>query len=313
MYDFMNRALKLGLASPVKEKPFEPIEPAKLSVFDADHPMPADATDAAGVRRWMTKVSEDQLDSMNANSLRAALEAMIVDHKPSAGELEYVDQPPSIPQTGAEWSGMIGRKGSGERVACKIIRPGNWNKSVVLWAHPDGCRSLKGDDPAVKKLLDSGATVLTIDVFPASGLQPTTKPNTKKDLNPPYAGFALTYNRSVLANRAHDLLTAFGVAQTMSGDGSVRVIAFGEQWPRSAARVRRWIAPRRAGGDRSESVRFRQGHRRRRSDAPARRPEIRWHLPASRPWWDSGPNASHQRPPDRPVRLGGEERTRDAR
>src|SRR5439155_9307863 len=59
--------------------------------------------------------------------------------------------------------------------------------------------------------------------------QPAAK--AKRDPNPPYAGFNLGYNRSVIANRVHDLLTAFGVAQTLSGDGSVRVIGLGDRGP----------------------------------------------------------------------------------
>jgi hypothetical protein len=231
MYDFLNRALKLGLPSPVKEKPFEPIEPAQLSVFDAAHPRPADEADAAGVRKWMTKVSDEQLDAMDPPALRAALESILVDHKPSAGEREFVDPPPDFAAGGGTWSGRIGRTGQGERVACKIIRPANANKTVVLWAHPDGCKSLAADDRSVKKLLDRGATVLTIDPFPAHPSPATTKRGNRKDLNPPYAGFMLGYNRAVVANRAHDLLTAFGVGQMLSGDGSVSVVAFGESGP----------------------------------------------------------------------------------
>ena len=232
MYDFMNRALKLGLPTPVKEKPFEPIEPAKLSVFDAEHPRPSDEADAAGVRKWMTKVSDEQLDAMDAPTLRAALQAIVVDHKPSADEREYVDcSPPTFPSAGGEWNGTIARKGSGERVACKIIASANWNKSVVLWAHPDGCKSLSADEPAAKKLLDSGSAVLTVDMFPARPMQTARQPAAKKDPNPPYAGFDLGYNRSVLANRVHELLTAFGTAQLLSDDHSVSVIGFDESGP----------------------------------------------------------------------------------
>jgi hypothetical protein len=99
----------------------------------------------------------------------------------------------------------------------------------VLWAHPGGCKSLVADDPNVKRLLDSGATVLTIDAFPARAPITARQPPSKNDPNPPYAGFDLGYNRSVLANRAHDLLTAFGVAQSFNAN--VRVIGFGESGP----------------------------------------------------------------------------------
>ena len=40
MYNWMNEHLKLGLASPVEEKPFVPVPPKELSVYDAKHPRP---------------------------------------------------------------------------------------------------------------------------------------------------------------------------------------------------------------------------------------------------------------------------------
>ena len=56
MYNFLNEHLKLGQPSPVKEKPFEPIEPKDLSVYDAEHPRPADALDAAGAAQAADRI-----------------------------------------------------------------------------------------------------------------------------------------------------------------------------------------------------------------------------------------------------------------
>ena len=41
MYNWFNKHLKLGQPEPVVEKPFEPIAPADLSVYDQDHPRPS--------------------------------------------------------------------------------------------------------------------------------------------------------------------------------------------------------------------------------------------------------------------------------
>src|SRR5262249_23246065 len=145
-YNFLNKQLRLGLPEPVKEVPFEPVPPKELSVYDADHPRPADELDAAALRKEMTRVSDEQLAALPseeyAKTVAVALGAMVVDHKPSIEEREFVGEAPAIPSTGGNWSGLIARKGTGERVPCTILQPGNWNKSVVLWAHPDGCKSL---------------------------------------------------------------------------------------------------------------------------------------------------------------------------
>jgi hypothetical protein len=233
-YNFLNKQLRLGWPEPVKEQPFEPVPSKELSVYDEQHPRPADEADATTLRKYMTRTSDEQLAAMTPDvyekAVRVALEAMIVDHKPSADEREFVGEAPAIPADGGAWTGAIGRKGFGERVACKIIQPGNWNKAVVLWAHPDGCKSLSTDDPAAKKLLDSGAALIAIDWF-----EPAPKssgPATKRgNPNPPYAAYANGYERTVIANRVHDLLTAFGTAQTLSKDGSVSVVAFGDAGP----------------------------------------------------------------------------------
>jgi len=39
MYNWMNKYLKLGQVEPVVEKPFEPVLPAELSVYDEKHPV----------------------------------------------------------------------------------------------------------------------------------------------------------------------------------------------------------------------------------------------------------------------------------
>jgi hypothetical protein len=237
-YNFLNKQLKLGWPEPVKEQPFEPVPPKELSVYDDAHPRPADEADAKTLRAYMTKTSDEQLHALDAANyeqiVRTALQAMIVDHKPSADERENA---PAFPESFSEactWTGTIGRKGFDERVPCKVMFPANWKKSVVLWAHPDGRKSLAETDPAVKRLLDSGSAVLTIDWFISGDFKPQNPPapapKPRSNPNPPYAGFTLCYERSVIASRVHDFLTAFGTAQTLS-DGDVRVIAFGETGP----------------------------------------------------------------------------------
>src|SRR5205085_5253794 len=46
MYNWFNKHLKLGLTETVEEKPFKPVPPKDLSVYDADHPRPKDEADA---------------------------------------------------------------------------------------------------------------------------------------------------------------------------------------------------------------------------------------------------------------------------
>ena len=55
MYNWFNKHLNLEQTEPVVEKPFVPVPPKELSVFDAEHPRPKDAADAVTLRATMTR------------------------------------------------------------------------------------------------------------------------------------------------------------------------------------------------------------------------------------------------------------------
>ena len=225
MYDFMNAHLKLDQKSPVREQPFVPVPPAQLSAFDKDHPLPADAVDAPTLRKTMTQASDAQLAELAKDNdawtkmIRVALEAMIVDRLPSAGDVEIIESSAAQPPTeeGGEWTGVLSRKGAGERVAFRAIFPRDWKGDVIVWAHPDGCASLS----KALALVDRGSAVLAIDPFIT-----TITPPKANGSNPAYAGFELCYNRSVVANRAHDLLSAIAMAKGWNETRSVKLAGF---------------------------------------------------------------------------------------
>ncbi len=225
MYDFMNAHLKLDQQVPVREQPFVPVPPAQLSVYDKDHPIPADVADAAALRKTMTRASDAQLAELARDNdawtkmVRVALEAMVVDRLPAAGDVEIIEssapQPPL--KEGGEWNGVLSRKGAGERVKFRAVFPRQWKGEVVVWAHPDGCAGLTN----ATALVDHGAAVLAIDPFTR-----VVKPPKASGSNPAYEGFELCYNRGVLADRVHDLLSAIALAKGWSGARSVRIAGF---------------------------------------------------------------------------------------
>ncbi|MGB7160701.1 MAG: hypothetical protein WBD40_21740 [Tepidisphaeraceae bacterium] len=127
MYEWMNRHLKLGWESPIREKPFEPAPPEQLSVFDAEHPLPKDALDAAALRKAMTQASDKQIAAMSVEDARKALRAMLI-------------CPSQPPRTGV---------------------PSRLSGRVVLWFN-SGERKL--DDAATRRLLDGGALVMPVEL-----------------------------------------------------------------------------------------------------------------------------------------------------
>ncbi|HMF13880.1 MAG TPA: hypothetical protein VKE94_16295, partial [Gemmataceae bacterium] len=64
MYNWFNKHLDLGQKDPVTEKPFEPVPPADLTVFDASHPRPKDATPVDRLRQLMTEESDKRIAAL---------------------------------------------------------------------------------------------------------------------------------------------------------------------------------------------------------------------------------------------------------
>src|SRR5438132_3199663 len=64
MYNWFNKYLQLGQPEPVVERPFVPVPPRELSVYDAQHPRPGDAKDAEALRKTMSDSSERQLATL---------------------------------------------------------------------------------------------------------------------------------------------------------------------------------------------------------------------------------------------------------
>src|SRR5262249_36686824 len=64
MYNWFNKHLQLGQPGPVVERPFMPVPPKELSVFDADHPLPKDAVKADELRKYMSDTSDKQMAAL---------------------------------------------------------------------------------------------------------------------------------------------------------------------------------------------------------------------------------------------------------
>ena len=102
--------------------------------------------------------------------------------------------------------------------------------ATVLWVHPDGVKSLggkAGPTPEVAALLKAGVAVLAIDVL-GVGSQAFAKPRLV-DKN--YAGFTFGYNRALVAERVHDILTAYGPLRDDAKVKTVHLVGFGDLGP----------------------------------------------------------------------------------
>jgi dienelactone hydrolase len=229
-YAFFNRVFTLGLPEPVRERPFVPVPPAELKVFDAAHPRPASERDAAGVRRGMSESSERQLRAL-ATTKPAELAAIVR----GGFETALADRLPPVAKPldgsfrslkGDEFTvhqSVMTRAGSAARIPAIGIVPAGWKGGpIVVWVHERGKQAAfeadgRAPSPEVKRLLAGGAAVLAPDVFLAgeSGA-PAGRIRVKND--EAYFGYNTGYNRTVFAERTSDVLTAIAFAGNLGGN-----------------------------------------------------------------------------------------------
>jgi len=239
MYDWFNKYLDLGHKD-TAEKPFVPVPPKELTVFDEQHPLPRDAAAAIDLRKTMAVASDKQIHALmpkDAASLKefqrvvgTALRVMIGDKLPAADEVE------SRVTGQAMWDKVVfnrhllGRKGKGEEVPAVFTLPADFNGTVVVWVHPAGKSSLIADKkvvPAARQILDARTGLLAIDPFMTGEFAAAKVP----PVNEKFAGYTFGYNRSLLANRVHDILTAVAFARAQKGVKTVHLVGFDKAGP----------------------------------------------------------------------------------
>jgi dienelactone hydrolase len=236
MYNWFNKHLQLGLPGPVTEKPFVPVPPKELSVYDEQHPRPKDTADATRLRQYMTEASDKQIEALrpiDADSLKefrrvfgTALRVMIHDELPKPEDVEVKEVGDKVERGELLWRRyLIGRKGAGEQIPAIGLKGKEFDGTVVVWVHPEGKASLFKDGklvPAAQKIIDKKAAILAPDVF-LTGEFGHAKP---MPIDKNYAGFTFGYNRPLLANRVHDILTAVAMAKGHEKTKTVELVGW---------------------------------------------------------------------------------------
>jgi dienelactone hydrolase len=245
MYNWFNKHLNLGLTGPVAEKPFVPVVPPKeLSVYDAEHPRPKDAVGAERLRQYMAETSDKQIASLrpkDAATLKeyrrvigTALRVMIHDELPGRTELTVKEVGERVERGDLVWRRyLIGRKGSGEQVPALGLKGKEFDGTVVVWVHPEGKASLFKDGklvPAAQRIIDRKAAIFAPDVF-CTGEYGDARPQPVAKEWQGYAGFYYGYNRSLLANRVHDILTAVAMVKAHEKTEKVHLVGFDKAGP----------------------------------------------------------------------------------
>jgi hypothetical protein len=131
---------------------------------------------------------------------------------------------------------ILTRHGTDERVPALLATPAGWNGTVLVWADGRGKDAVLGESAApgvraaVEGALAGGAAVLAPDVLltgellPASGTPEPPLANNHEGFH----GYTYGYNRTPLANRVRDVLTAIGHARGIEGARRVMLVGTGD-------------------------------------------------------------------------------------
>jgi hypothetical protein len=222
MYAWFNKHLKLGYPEPIAEKPFVPVPPRELSVFDADHPLPKDAANAAGLRKYLMAASDKQLDALkprDAVSLAefkriygTALRVMVGDKLPTQeGVNEFAMRFLGMTKDYTIRRSYLSRAATTQTIPVYHISGKEFNGTVIVWVHTGGLKALQEGPTAelLKEIVGQKLAVLAVDPF----LTGEGADNPPPPIDKNYAGFTFGYNRTTLANRVGDILSAVAHAR----------------------------------------------------------------------------------------------------
>jgi dienelactone hydrolase len=246
MYEWFNAHLNLGHKSPIVEQDFWPIAPKDLSVFDASHPRPADALAAPELRKEMTATAKKQFaelvpkDKAGLDRYRqvvgTAARVMLDSGLP---DLETVD----VGVTGQEdlegnghfFKGIAARSDDNTKAPWVLLTPETGNGTVVVWVDGAGKSHLFGPDGKptreVRKLLAAGDAVVSLDLFLTGEFAEPGKPAQLPKVNSKYGGYTFAYNRPVIANRVHDILTAVAGLKKNEQVQKIALVGTGDAGP----------------------------------------------------------------------------------
>ncbi|MFP6767964.1 MAG: acetylxylan esterase, partial [Planctomycetaceae bacterium] len=228
MYGWMNEHLTLGLDQPIRERDFQPVAPAKLSVFDAEHPRPRDALTLEQYRVHQDGLAQQQFSELLEAAERGkpskkrglaayrrvvgvAAEVLLGSAREGTPKLNRVAKG-RLAGGGRYETGTLTASGRGETIPWTLLKSDRkFSGSLVVWFDGHGKASLFDSAgvpvKAVARLLEAGHAVLSADVFLTGELVPAGKPVTSVATHGSFVGYTYGYNLPPLAHRVQDVLT----------------------------------------------------------------------------------------------------------
>jgi hypothetical protein len=127
--------------------------------------------------------------------------------------------------------GYLQRKGTKEAVPYLMLKPENPNGQFVLWLDEAGTSRLLAKDesihPDVRKLLDAGYCVASADLF-LTGESKQEGWGHAIPVDGTYSGYTFGYNKTTIAQRVYDILTAIAVVRNEPQLKKLHVVGTGD-------------------------------------------------------------------------------------
>jgi dienelactone hydrolase len=231
MYNWFNKHLSLGQKELVTEQPFEPVPPKELSVYDQEHPRPKDELSADALRKQWAAASEKQIETLrpkDAEGLKGfqrvvgtALRVMVHDCLPKADQIESAELEPFGKQGLFTKKIVLSRKASNEQVAAELQYREGFDTVVVC--------AQSGETEDLWQIPLNNAKVAILRVHPLLGGKSGDATHTRVDAN--FAGYTFGYNRPLLANRVHDILTAVAYVKSLKEVKRIHLVGSGVAGP----------------------------------------------------------------------------------
>jgi hypothetical protein len=255
MYSWMNKHLKLGLREPILEEDYKRLSKDELSVWNDQHPKPEGGPEfERRLLRWLTTDAEKQLQTATGTldeyrqQIGTAVDVVI---GRNLGEVGQVVWNPKAVQDRVQWvelTGLLRNASHDEELPIIRLQPKNSSARVVIWLDDAGKAGLFSNadgvvakpKPEVRKLLDAGVEVIGVDLLYQGEFLKDGQPlaHTPRVKNPrESAAYTFGYNRSVFAQRVHDVLTLARFARDQQeGNGrALGMVALDRTSPIAAA------------------------------------------------------------------------------
>eukprot|EP00913_Durusdinium_trenchii_P008868 g8334.t1 len=218
MYEWFNAHLKLGHKSPIQERDFQPLSARQLTVFDDKHPRPTNAKPAKELRKYLTRISNQQFEKLLPKT-----EDDVARYREVVGTATrlFFGRVPNMKQLNLKrmaftkidntqvHRAVVSRTGKDQQVPTVGLVPAGFNRTMAYWVDGNGKSHLFGADgkikPAVQSILKTGTAALSLDPLKTGEF---LKPGetAKTGVNASYIGFSYGYNQPLIASRVRDIL-----------------------------------------------------------------------------------------------------------